>query len=140
MQYQVPHFLETEQHIWGPFTFTNLVVMIGVSGVLAILYFLEVNFVFWVMLSIIALVITLTLMFGSRHGRAFYLVIMDFFYHLINYRRYTWLGIDSEESVPEFVEMQKQLRNLPESGPAKVKNETPLRERFEDLSKRLDQI
>jgi len=140
MQYQVPHFLETEQRIWGPFTFANIVVMIGVSGVLAILYFLEVNFVFWVMLSIIALVITLTLMFGSRHGRAFYLVIMDFFYHLINYRRYTWLGIDSEESVPEFVEMQKQLRNLPESGPAKVKNETPLRERFEDLSKRLDQI
>lgn len=138
MQYQVPHFLEIEQRILGPFTFANFVILIGVGGVLALLYFMNIGFVIWVTISALAIAITLGLMFGSYNGRPFSLVIIDIVRHFLGDRKHTWTGVETKESVSEFVLTKKELRNLPNEAHAQQKDEKPLGQRIEEISKLLD--
>lgn len=140
MQYQVPHFLETEQRIWGPFTFNTFVILIGVGGVLAIIYFTQiVGYITWIIISVVAVLITLALMFGSYNGRGLYLVISDFFFHLVKDRRHTWEGAEIKEKVSDFLVIKPELQNLPNIGAVKKKEEKPLGQRVEEISKLLDQ-
>lgn len=139
MQYQVPHFLETEQRILGPFTFANFVIMIAVAGVLAILYFLKINFVLWIFLGVFFVGTTLALMFGSYNGRGLAVVFVDFVRHIFGERKHTWIGVETKETVSEFVLTKKELRSLPNVGEAKPKENTPVTKRTEEISKMLDQ-
>lgn len=137
MQYQVPHFLETEQRILGPFTFHKFIIAIGVGGVLFILYY-QMNFVWWLMTAIFASGITLMLMFGSWNGRPLTRVMVDFFGRLIHTQRYTWSGEAQKESVSEFILTKENLRRLPNTAAPKEKDEKPIHQRFEEISKTLD--
>lgn len=139
MQYQVPHFLETEQRIWGPFTFTNFVIIVGIGLVLGVLYFLGINFVLWVSLVVICAAITLSLMFGSYNGRNLSIVVIDIFNHLFRSRRYTWAREESKEVSSEFVLTKKELRSLPNIGAVRQKEEKTVSQRVDEISKLMDQ-
>ena len=139
MQFQVPHFLETEQRIWGPFTFANFVIMLGVAGFLAILYFIGINFIVWIIITVFVVGITLWLMFGSYNGRPIYIAIVDFFKHLTNRGKRTWAGVETKESVTEFVLTKEELRELPSIGQVKPTDTRPLSQRIEEIGKALDE-
>lgn len=138
MQYQVPHFLETEQRILGPFTFHKFIVAIGVGAVLLILYY-QISFIWWLAITILVGGVTLVLMFGSWNGRALTKVIVDLFRRLIHPQRYTWSGAAQKESVSEFILTKENLRKLPNTPAPQEKNEKPIHQRFEEISKTLDE-
>lgn len=139
MQFQVPHFLETEQRIWGPFTFTNFVIMLGVAGFLAILYFFGMNFILWVIITVIVVGIMLWLMFGSYNGRPVYTAAVDFFKHLPKRGKRTWAGVETKESVSDFILTKENLRELPNIGETKPTDTKPLSQKIEEISKSLDE-
>lgn len=139
MQFQVPHFLETEQRIWGPFTFTNFVIMLGVAGFLAILYLIGMNFILWVIITVVIAGVTLWLMFGSYNGRPIYAATVDFFKHLTKRGKRTWAGVETRESVSDFVLTEEKLRDLPNVGQVKPADTKPLAQRIEEISKSLDE-
>ena len=138
MQFQGPHFLETEQRILGPFTFTNFVIMLGVTGFLALLYFLGMNFTLWIIITIITVGMALALMFGSYNGRSAHAALIDFFRHLTKRGKHTWGGVEEKESVTDFLLTRETLRNLPSVGKEKPDNTRPLSQSIEKISKALD--
>lgn len=137
MNYLVPHFLETEQRIWGPFTFNKFVIMIGVGGALFILYY-SIGFTKWLLTAFFFTGGTLALLFGSYAGRPLYSALLDFFSHLFGKRRYTWEGVHGEESVSEFVLTKEKFRQLPSVAPQEKKGEKPVHERIKEVAKALD--
>lgn len=138
MNYQVPHFLETEQRIWGPFTFNKFVIMVGVGGVLFILYY-SIGFTKWLLTAFFLTGAALALLFGSYAGRPLYSALVDFFWHLFGQRRYTWEGVHGGESVSEFVLIKEKFRQLPGTAPITKKDEKPVYEKIKEMSKALDE-
>lgn len=138
MQYQVPHFLETEQRILGPFTFHKFIIAVGVGGVLFMLYY-QMSFIWWLGLAILVGGITLMLMFGSWNGRPLIKVVVDFSKRLLHSQRYTWSGAAQRETVSEFILTKENLRRMSNTAAPKEKNEKPLHQRFEEIGKGLDE-
>lgn len=137
MRYLVPQFLETEQTIWGPFTFKNFVILIGVGGVAFMLYF-YIGLVAWIATVIVFAAITLALMFYRHGGRPLTSVLFDFFKHLFGARRYTWVGVEQKKGVSEFISLPKSDLPKPKEEEAKSQIKPPL-EKIEELGKMLDQ-
>lgn len=134
MRYLVPHFLETEQKIWGPFTFANFIILIGVGGLAFVLFFL-LDFVLWLLIAIALGVITIALMFYRPYGRPLWETAINFFYHLIGSRQYTWSGSKQTQSPSEFL----VKTSVPKEIPKQTEQEEKLSaEKLEKISNMLD--
>jgi len=136
MRYVVPQFLETEQKIWGPFTFGNFVILIGVGGVSFTLFF-WLNIVVWGIISLVLFLGAIALMLYRPYGRSLSEVVVDFSKHLLGTRRYLWQGRAQKEGASEFL-----MAPLGEIRPNnKETMQTASRfsgEKLEQLSKKLD--
>ena len=106
MPYIIPHFVETKQKVWGPFTFANFIILIGVGAVLGILWFLLNNFAIWIMIAIIIAPLTLVLMFAKINGQPITKITIYFFRYLFLGKKYTWFGSTKKQSIDEFVNIK----------------------------------
>ncbi len=97
MRYLVPQFLETEQKIWGPFSFKNFVVIIGVGGVVFMLYF-YLNFFIWIVVAVFLAIATLALMFYRYEGLSLPMAIFSSVGNLLWARRYIWEGFSQTKN------------------------------------------
>ncbi len=143
MRYLVPQFLETEQKIWGPFSFKNFVVIIGVSGVAFMLYFL-LNFFVWIVTAIFLLLATLTLMFYRYEGLSLPVVIFNSIGYSLWSRRYMWVGRAQKQNPTDILMSPKAPIVNEADMAAKEAREQKKREglalkKMERLSKILDQ-
>lgn len=139
MQYLVPHFLETEQRVIGPFTFHKFIVAIGVGGFLFILYYSGIGLVAWLATTIVIGGATLVLMFGSYNGRPYTHVLVDVIKRLFRPANYTWGESAQNENVSDYLLNKEKMRSLSREETPKKENEKPLSQRIEEMSKTLDE-
>jgi len=136
MRYVVPQFLETEQRIFGPFTFGNFIILIGVGGVSFTLLFL-LNVVVWGVISFLLFIGAVALMLYRPYGRPLSEVVVDFAKHLLGTRRYLWQGREQQEKASEFMMAPLgEIRPEQKDVFAGVSKFSP--EKLEELSRKLD--
>lgn len=136
MRYLVPQFLETQQRIWGPFTFANFVIFVSVAGALFVFYMITNNVPLVIVMGIILMSITLGLMFYRYNGRPVTAFLTYMVRHLFGARRYLWKGIEQQETIAEFITIEGKI---PEpKGEASTPSPRASMEAIEELSKMLD--
>lgn len=98
MLYQVPQFIEVEDKILGPLSMRQLFIVAGLGFVLFALYFIFTLWLF-IIIAVIAGVLTATLLFGKIQGRPIVSVIGSILRYYLNPRLYLWerkLGVTKE--------------------------------------------
>ncbi|MEK9147467.1 MAG: PrgI family protein [Patescibacteria group bacterium] len=138
MSYIVPHFVETKQKVWGPFTFANFIILIGVGAVLGILWFLLNNFTIWLMIAIIIVPLTLVLMFVKINGQPITKMSIYFFKYLFLSKKYIWLGSSKKQSIDEFVNIKTFPKRIAQKESEEKVTSASVKKDIEQLSKMLD--
>lgn len=138
MSYIVPHFVETKQKVWGPFTFANFIILIGVGAVLGILWFLLNSFAIWIIIVIIIVPLTLVLMFVKINGQPIAKMAIYFFKYLFLGKKYIWLGSTKKQSIDEFVNTKTFPKRIAEQKSEEKVTSASVKKEIEELSKMLD--
>lgn len=97
MEFSVPQFIEKSPKIIGPFTLKQFLYIGSAIGLALILYF-TVDFVYFILFSIILLAAAAFLAFGNVNGIPVPTVIKNFLFFSIAPRIYIW----KKKDVPLF--------------------------------------
>jgi len=138
MSYIVPHFVETKQKVWGPFTFANFIILIGVGAVLGILWFLLNNFAIWIMIAIIIVPLTLVSMFAKINGQPITKMGIYFFKYLFLGKKYIWIGSTKKQSIDEFVNIKTAPKRIIQEESEEKVTIASVKKDIEKLGKILD--
>jgi len=94
VEYQIPQFIEVEDKIFGPFTFRQFIFIAGGVG-LCVLFFLRLNIILAVLLSLPVAGLTAALAFYRVNNKPFLSVIEAALKHYTKGRFYLWRKDDS---------------------------------------------
>lgn len=130
MEYQIPQFIEVEDKIFGPFTFRQFIFLAGGIG-LCVLFFLRLNIVIAILLSIPVASLTGALAFFKINNKSFLSVIESAVKHYTRGRFYLWRKDDAKTTV------QGPALPIPTSAPTPFKGLT--RGRLEEIARALDE-
>jgi len=89
MYYETPQFIREETKLMGVLTFTQLWILVGFGGILAILFFV-LNFTLWLILALILGPLALLLAFGQMNGQPFYKILPSALRHFWLPKYYFW--------------------------------------------------
>lgn len=89
MEYQVPQFIEVEDKIIGPLTLKQFIYLIGAAG-LCVIFFVYLNIVIAILLSLPIAVFGLALAFYRVNGKPFVDVLEAGFNYFIGTKFYLW--------------------------------------------------
>ena len=131
MYYETPQFIREETKLMGAITFTQLWILVGFGGILALLFFV-LNFTLWLILALILGPLGFLLAFGQMNGQPFYKIFPSALRHFWLPKYYFW----QKENVPS-----KQASTQPTtSTPTTPKtNKTLDQKTLDQLSQFLDQ-
>ena len=103
MQFQVPQFIETEDHIVGPFTIRQFAYIAAGGGLSFMLYFAVATWL-WVFLSIFLVGGAFSFAFVKISGRPLSRIVLSAFNFYWKPQTYVWQ--------PEHPEIEKNVRSL----------------------------
>lgn len=89
MQFRVPQFLDIEDKIFGPFTFSQFVYMAGGAGLVYVLY-KWLGLLVGIIPIIFVIVFSLMLAFYKPNGKPFADMLQSAFIFAFQYRLYIW--------------------------------------------------
>ncbi len=89
MQFQVPQFIEVEDKIIGPLTIKQFLYIAAMAGLSFILFFM-VNFLFWVILATILMIIGAAFAFVNINGQPLIKIVFSAFQFYMRPRLYLW--------------------------------------------------
>jgi hypothetical protein len=90
MQFQVPQFIDIEDKIIGPLTLRQFIYLAIAGGIIFIFYFL-VNFVAWILISLIFAGLGVALAFLKINGQPFQKVLLNMINFYLKPQTYVWL-------------------------------------------------
>ncbi|HEY4525553.1 MAG TPA: PrgI family protein [Candidatus Paceibacterota bacterium] len=107
MQFQVPQFIETEDHIVGPLSLKQFFYIAGAAGVSFMLYFIVASWL-WFILSLVVVGGAASLSFVKVNGRPLVRVLAAAANYYWKPQRYVWLSEKtkspkSQESLAETI-------------------------------------
>lgn len=118
MFYETPQFIKQEVKLMGVITFTQLWILVGIFGFLAILYFILI-FWLWLIIALILGTLAFILAFGQIDGIPVYKVVPAILRHFWLPKYYFWkkeqiINIPKETNTLETVktstvQIKKQL-------------------------------
>ncbi len=91
MQFQVPQFIETEDHIVGPLSLRQFFYISGAVGISFMLYFMVASWL-WFALSVIILGGAIAISFVKINGRPLVRVLSSALNYYWKPQRYVWLS------------------------------------------------
>lgn len=91
MQFQVPQFIETEDHIVGPLSLRQFFYVAGAVGISFVLYFIVASWL-WFILSVIVVGLAVAISFVKINGRPLIRVLASAFNYYWKPQRYVWLS------------------------------------------------
>lgn len=119
-QYQVPQYIEVQEKIVGPLTLKQFFYLAG-AAVISFICFYIFNFIFWILISVIAFAIAASFAFLKINGRPLPKVIFSAFNFYWRPHLYIWQRKPTMEEV-----------KIPE-----LKQKVSAQDKLKDLSKRL---
>ena len=123
MQFKVPQFIDIEDKIFGPFTFSQFAFLIGGGGIVFVLYKL---LPIWISIFLIipAAGLTICLVFVKINSKPFVYYLEAAFNYLISSKLYIWKqrlvkkGEETEEDIPT----PTKISNIPILSENKLKD------------------
>jgi hypothetical protein len=129
MQFKVPQFIDIEDKLFGPFTFSQFAFLIGGAGIIFVLY-KALPFLISIFLIIPMIVLTICLVFVKINGKSFVYYFEAAFTYLISSKLYIW-----KQRLVKKTDVQEEDISIPTS----VSNVPMLTEnKLKDLSWSLD--
>lgn len=123
MRFQVPQFIDVEDHIFGPFTFKQFVYMAGGVGICFVLLRILPRF-----LAIIAIIPTasfaLALAFYKINNKPFVQMVESFFKYVASPRLYLWKRAEHQANRPSPLAESYRQMQVPKLQGSKLKDLT----------------
>lgn len=133
MEYQIPQFIEVEDKIFGPFTFRQFIFIAGGVG-LCVLFFLRLNIILAVLLSIPVAGLSAALAFYKVNNKSFLSLIEAAVKHYTSDHFYLWRKDHNKKT--EEAPMVRAQAPAP-AAPTPFKGLT--RGRLEEIARALDE-
>ena len=123
MQFKVPQFIDIEDKIFGPFTFSQFTYLIGGGGIVFVLYkLLPIWISIFLMIPFAGL--TICLVFVKINSKPFVYYLEAAFNYLVSSKLYIWKqrlvkkGEETEENIPT----PTKISNIPMLSENKLKD------------------
>ena len=94
MRYEVPQFIEVEQHVIGPFTWKQFIYLAGGAGALALTYF-TLPFILFMLTGVPVAIFAAFLAYRKINGRSFEIFAESVFNFFTRNKFYRW-NIDAQ--------------------------------------------
>ncbi len=123
MQFKVPQFIDIEDKIFGPFTFTQFAFLIGGGGIVFVLY-KALPFFVSIFLIIPVIILTVCLVFVRINNKPFVYYLQAAFTYFVSSKLYIWKqrlvkkGEEKEEDIP----IPTSVSNIPVLSESKLKD------------------
>lgn len=119
MQFQVPQFIETEDHIVGPLTLRQFLIM-GGAAILCGITFAILNIWLWAVLSVVIMGFSAVFALVKIHGRSFGRIFLSAVNFYWKPQTYVWMPnndriektSDSIQKVSETISIEKIVAGL----------------------------
>ena len=119
-QYQVPQYIEVKEKIVGPLTLKQFFYIAG-AAVISFISFYVFNFIFWILISVLAFAAAASFAFLKINGRPLSQILLSAFKFFWQPRLYIWQRKPTTEEI-----------KIPE-----LKQKVSAQEKLKDLSKKL---
>jgi hypothetical protein len=90
MRFEVPQFIEIEDKIVGPLTWKQFVYLAGGVGVLVVLFFSDIPFIFFILIGLPIGALTAALAFHQVNNRPFSIFLESVLRYISHSRLYLW--------------------------------------------------
>jgi hypothetical protein len=123
MQFKVPQFIDIEDKIFGPFTFTQFAFLVGGGGIIYVLYRL---LPFWISIFLILPMagLTICLVFVKINSKPFVYYVEAFFTYVISSKLYIWKQrlVKKGDKVDEDINLPTSVSSVPMLSENKLKD------------------
>ncbi|MFA6354931.1 MAG: PrgI family protein [Candidatus Paceibacterota bacterium] len=123
MRFQVPQFIDIEDKIFGPFTFSQFAFLIGGGGIVFVLYkVLPLIIAIFLILPVAGL--TVCLVFVKINNKPFVYYLEASFNYLISNKLYVWKQrlVKKNDKQEEDVQIPTTISNVPMLSESKLKD------------------
>lgn len=113
MQFKVPQFLDIEDKIFGPFTFSQFVYLAGGAGLCFILYKV-LGLLFGILPMLLVAGLSLALTFYRPNNKPFLYMVQSAISYYAQDKLYIWKRKDNKKSAPTSTETLSNNINEPQ--------------------------
>ncbi len=137
-RFEVPQFIDVKDKIFGPFTFSQFLYMVGGGG-LAYIAIKAIPTFLKYPVALALIVLGLALAFYKVNGRPFTYIMQAFFTYVLSAKLYLWRQRKGEELIQEKKKEQEILAQKKIAEKENITTTQPIsRERLRDLAWNLD--